>query len=130
MRDVRREGRSLHFCSCSATLFFCSALLILSSCYKMVCTGGGCQWASVNYDWVTATITPQGGLPQPWLPQTFNLGGWLQSPTYTVTPGGIYTITITNHDDQCGQDATSTYIDDVVFGGPSNSTTIVANLAQ
>jgi len=41
-----------------------------------------------------------------------------------------HSITITNRDDGCTGDPSYAYVDDVVFGGPSNSTTIVANLAK
>ncbi len=115
--------------------------------YKMYCGEN-----STYYDWLTANVTPQGGLPQYFFPYdsfcNHGAGGncvcdkakngiWQRSPTIAIpacTPSTApckYTITITNADDNYPGDSSYTYIDDVVFGGPtSGGTTIVANLSQ
>lgn len=102
----------------------------MSVWYKMGCGGSSCP-DSLAWDYATATLWDNtnnmsaGTL----LPPTYNLGTWTQTSPVFVTPGHSYTITLTNHDDNSGGDASYTYWDDLSFSTLTTST-MMSSLAK
>lgn len=85
----------------------------LSFSYRMNCPD------SLAWDWATATLTDFSTNPfstQPVLAKTCTTTGtsWL-SASGAITPNHVYTLTLTSHDDNHGNDATYTVFDDVTL---------------